>query len=715
MGRSESDPLLEFMYPGHGSSSILDIGQGENGIVGSSSNGNNSFNSLTYQNISENSPLIRNNNSANSLVDHNYNSPLSSTSSSCGKSEILVGTTNEKMDLTGTEEAKVKKIGGSGEHKIGQLFATAICGNDITSSIFYTASSCTLSAGKYAPISLSIVCLVLYLFRKIYGEVGSALPLNGGAYNVLLNTTSKQFASVAAALTMISYVATAVVSGSSAMGYLHSLWEGLDVFWATIILLGFFALLNLMGITESAVVAFIIFVIHMVTLCILVFGGFGLYFYKHDWTILINNYQDVNPDIPIGPDQLPCDRQFYWGQDFAYCIYFGFGSAMLGVTGFETSSNFIEQQKKGVFPKTLRNMWAIVTFFNPLIGVLALCYLPTCSIANANSDVLAQLADRIFGKWFHYWIIIDAVLVLSGSVLTSYVGFVGLVRRMALDRCLPQFLINVNPLRKTCHWIIILFFLICSSLFAIVKGQTSTLEGVYAVSFLGVMGLFAIGNMLLKYKRSSLRREIKSPWIGVLLGLVAVFLGLIANIIRNTSIMFYFGIYFSITIFVIMVMFTRARLLKVVLFFSQIVIWWSPQLKARVARSIGDSIKKINSQPIVFFAAKDDTAYLNKAILYIRDNEQTNWVKIIHCYDDQGESIDNFSQNVEFLDGCYPKIRIDFIKVFADFTPSTVEKISIILGVPKNFMFIACPKEHTGSMVIPLSLGDFGGVRCITH
>jgi hypothetical protein len=66
-------------------------------------------------------------------------------------------------------------------HKLGAWRATAICGNDITSSVLYVAALCTLQAGVYAPVALAMVGLVLYLFRRIYGEVGSALPLNGGA------------------------------------------------------------------------------------------------------------------------------------------------------------------------------------------------------------------------------------------------------------------------------------------------------------------------------------------------------------------------------------------------------------------------------------------------------------------------------------------------------------------------------------------------------
>ena len=73
--------------------------------------------------------------------------------------------------------------------KLSQWFATAICGNDITSSCLYVAAICTAYAGRLAPICLLLVAGLLYLFRRIYGEVVGALPLNGGAYNALLNST----------------------------------------------------------------------------------------------------------------------------------------------------------------------------------------------------------------------------------------------------------------------------------------------------------------------------------------------------------------------------------------------------------------------------------------------------------------------------------------------------------------------------------------------
>lgn len=67
---------------------------------------------------------------------------------------------------------------------LNQLEATAICGNDITASCFYVVGQLCKDSGVYAPLCTAFTAFVLYCYRKVYGEVVSALPLNGGLYNV---------------------------------------------------------------------------------------------------------------------------------------------------------------------------------------------------------------------------------------------------------------------------------------------------------------------------------------------------------------------------------------------------------------------------------------------------------------------------------------------------------------------------------------------------
>eukprot|EP00913_Durusdinium_trenchii_P029626 g27769.t1 len=167
-------------------------------------------------------------------------------------------------------------------HKIGELPSTAICGNDITASCFYVVGELSKNAGVYSPICTLLSSLTLYCFRSVYGEVVTALPLNGGIYNLLLNSSTKQTASVAACLTILSYTATGVVSSVSAADYLKCspMFSGIESVPTAICILGFFAACMLMGMQdlcsrilgiyqqnpmckESSAVASMLFVFHL--------------------------------------------------------------------------------------------------------------------------------------------------------------------------------------------------------------------------------------------------------------------------------------------------------------------------------------------------------------------------------------------------------------------------------------------------------------------
>lgn len=597
--------------------------------------------------------------------------------------------TTERIEDLGTEPVAVTHLDSGEPKKLGIWAATAICGNDITSSCLYVTAIAALYAGPYAPLSLLMVAAVLFLFRGIYAEVGTALPLNGGAYNVLLNTTSKGKASVAACLTLLSYVATAVISANEAMHYAHNLYAGLSIFWCTVGLLGFFALLNLIGISESARVALFIFLAHLSTLVLLV--GASLWATGGDLTMLTANLHRHPPHNSL-----------------LLALFFGFSAAMLGISGFESSANFIEEQKPGIFPRTLNNMWLAVAIFNPLISLLAMALLPLPAITDHTNDLLAELGYKSAGRWMQTWVSIDATLVLSGAVLTSFVGVTGLMRRMSLDRCLPQFLLAENAWRHTNHWIIGGFFALCVSILVLTGGEVTLLAGVYTISFLGVMALFAVGNMLLKLKRNRLPRQIRASWPAVLVALVAVLMALIGNILLDPSYVTVFGVYFGVVVIVVALMFLRVQILRLALILVEGALTRLHNFNARTSQWLMAHIQAINNQEIVFFAEDGNPALLNAAALYVRDNEQNKRLRIVHCYDRSEDIPPHLMDNVRTLDAMYPDLRIDLLLVQSAFNPSTIERLARRLNVPKNYMFIGTPSDR-----FPHSLSDLGGVRLI--
>lgn len=684
--------------------------------------------------------------------------------------------------------------------RLGQLASTAICGNDITSSCLYVSALAIVYAGKLAPLSLLLVAAVLYLFRKIYAEVVGALPLNGGAYNALLNTTSKRAASVAACLTVLSYMATAVISALEGMHYVHNLWHGLDVMLGTIVLLAFFMVLTIIGITESAVVAIGIFITHLATLSLLLIMGVIFVFSNaagHDDGGLATAKQNFAQELPAAPGtndefaDLSSDDDVDTPGSLWLALFFGFSVSMLGISGFESSSNFVEEQEHGVFPKTLRNMWIAVSFFNPLMALLALCVLSMVEVDKNQTALLAYMGEQVGGPWLGTLISIDAALVLSGAVLTSFVGVTGLVHRMTLDRCLPQFLLKTNK-RGTTHRIVIAFFLLCVSVLFITQNSVPTgavdhitaavatvpefpegtspevvrrtvnravlsvddmdampdatkqifrslskedrallpttspeevgaklktagenaqikkLAGIYTISFLSVMALFGLGNVLLKLKRASLPRPDQARWISVIIAISGVLAGLIGNALIDSAYVWTFLQYFIPSMVVIIIMLERITFLKAFLVMVRSLTAGIVGPMTKLTKWVRVQIDEINAQQIVFFTRGDNIANLNNALLYVRQNEHTNRLKIAIITNDRVQVPENLAQELAFLDQAYPEIDVEFVQKEGRFSPELIQELSDEWGIPKNLMFIGSPGGK-----LPYDLGELGGVRLI--
>lgn len=585
---------------------------------------------------------------------------------------------------------------GRATKKLNELSATAICGNDISSSVLYVSALAIAFAGQYAWITLLIVSFVLFLFRKIYGEVVGALPLNGGAYNALLNTTSKSMASVAATLTLLSYIATAVISANEGIHYLHHLLPKMPILLATTGLLGVFAALTIAGISESAKVAIGIFIFHLSSLVILT--GFITYYLLHNG---IGEFTQ-NWHMPVQSGGI------------TKAIFLGFAASMLGVSGFESSANFVEEQKKGVFPKTLRNMWVIVSIINPLMAVfaLALFSLPVLQSNDFQNTLLVEMGKHVGGRTIAYLIAVDAFFVLSGAVLTSFVGVTGLLERMTLDRIMPPFFLKKNS-KGSSYRIILMFFALCVSILFITSGNVKLLAGVYTISFLSVMALFGMGNVFLKVKRKKLPRPEKASWIAVFIAIAAVIIALTGNILMpakdhlpsNLTVFLY---YFIPSILFIAVMLNRTVLLKLVLTSIDAIFDPIRSFVIRLDKRIQSVVDRINDQEFVFFTKGDNIATLNKVMMYISNNEHTKRIKIVLALQKGESQPENLSQEIEFLNREYPEIEIEFVIVEGKFTPALIRKLSKEWDIPINFMFIGSPSDK-----FPYKIEELGGVRLI--
>lgn len=582
----------------------------------------------------------------------------------------------------------MKEPSSSNTKKLSQLASTAICGNDITSSVLYVSALCIVYAGQYAFIALLIVGVVLFFFRKIYGEAVGALPLNGGAYNILLNTTSKGNASLAACLTILSYMATAVLSASEAMHYLHSVFPYFPVIIATMVILTIFLFLTIGGISESATVSIIIFLVHMSVLVILI--GSCIYY------VIVNGLSMANFNF-----HSPLKTSV------STAIFLGFSTAMLGITGFETSANFVEEQQPGVFPKTLKNMWILVTVINPVIALLAVCIIPLDVVQGHEAAFLSFMGTKTAGSWLALVVSLDAALVLSGAVLTAFIGVNGLMKRMTLDRIFPQALLKENK-KGSSPRILILFYILCFSILFITEGQLAPLAGVYTISFLSVMAFFGFGNLLLKIKRAKLPRPEYAPSAFVILGILGIIIALYGNVKLHPDYLVVFLQYFIPAILIIYIFLKRKVVIHYLLIYANS-IFDKIQRASVISRfHLTKEMRKLNRQPFVYFTKGDNIAILNKVIIYVKENEITQKLKIVTVLQKEQQLNETFVRDFEALDRAYPDIKIEYIQIPGVFGPEIIDKLSREWNIPHNFMFIGSPSDR-----FPHRLQDLGGVRLI--
>lgn len=600
----------------------------------------------------------------------------------------------EAKHIEGSEEEMVaiQKKMEQGKHNLSEWTATAISGNDVLSSVLFTAGLTTARAGKLAPVSQIVVCFVIYCMRSIFEEVMSAVPLNGGCYSAILNSSSKRVAAVSSVFSILSYLATGVVCGVAAFNYLNNLAE-VPVVSSTVGMLLVFAMLCLMGIAESAVVALAFFLLHGLTLTILCISSI-VYIIQHP-TVFVDNMHVPLPDINVAGSLV--------SGDILTALFFGYGTAMLGVTGFESSAQFVEEQALGVFPKTLRNMWLCSSFYNIAFSFLALGVVPMEGIVSNKEVLLAYMGQITAGHWLEVVVSVDAFIVLAGAVLTSYIGIVGLVQRLAIDRVLPRILMRKNKWRGTLHLIIIAYFLAASSLVIAMNGQIDGLSGVFAFAFLGVLASFAFGCILLKFNRSGMPRETSTSWLNCVFCLLMIALCFLANALADPTSFWYFLLYFAAIGFISFVMLERMWMLKGVLELTKRFLEWRRSLhpssnapsitNTEIIGTIGiaKAVEKIKRTPSIFFCKYPNLPKINEAVQYVLRNEQTYCLRLVHVAEPSAPIPPEFADIVCLFDHIYPLIKIDFMSISGSFNPTMIHWIVEHLDVPTNMMFMRQP------------------------
>lgn len=277
-----------------------------------------------------------------------------------------------------------------------------------------------------------------------------------------------------------------------------------------------------------------------------------------------------------------------------------------------------------MYPRVLRNVCVLVIVVNPLISLLSMGVLPHALAAGVKNHLVSSAAYAAQGHWLHVLVTLDAVLVLSGSVLTAFIGVQGLAYRMALDGALPQALTSLSALRGTQHVSVLLFFLVAVSLHVLCAADIRVLSGVYTMSFVALLVCFVCGNMLLKRYRGALPRRSPASRTSVLLALTGALLGLAGTAANQPDMALYAVFYVSVVFAVVLACLHRLAILRAVAAALSAL-----NVGARTKAAAVEQIAREQHMGLVFFLQNESNDDLRQVCRYILQNEERRLLKVV--------------------------------------------------------------------------------------
>jgi amino acid transporter len=388
-----------------------------------------------------------------------------------------------------------------GNHKLAWWLAAGLVGADIGTSVFYGTGVLFPHVGFAAPFFIFAVAICMWLFKTTYQEGCSVSPLNGGAYTMVLQTVGRRAALMVGSLTILSYLATAVVSALSGALYLSSLssapWSaGMIVAVAAVPVL-VFAGLNLFGLKESTTLVFGIAAFHFVTLIAMdVYGLFLAFTQGAHWERLFTGFGGLG----------------------LHAIVIAFASAFLGITGFESAAQIVEEIE-GPTSRSIRRIYLtivlLVSFTGPVSSLLCMVLLSDADIEKYKSAFLSGLAVHEGGTPMLYLLVTNACLTLFAAVNTAFAGATGLMSTMGKQGNLPSVVLKQwthrSPVLKGFPFIALPFAALCLVMLAAFPGNVDRLGEVYGMAFLGVMVAYCGGVVLLRLNQPT--KVARAPWV----------------------------------------------------------------------------------------------------------------------------------------------------------------------------------------------------------
>jgi APA family basic amino acid/polyamine antiporter len=346
------------------------------------------------------------------------------------------------------------------------LFAASY--GNVGSSIYYALGVTAAFALGLTPLALILAGMIFVTTALNYAEGTAAIPHAGGSSSFARRAFNDPIGFVVGWVQLLNYMATVSISSYFAISYLGVFGRYVPLFglmkandaWhvgATIVLIAFLIVINVIGIQESSVLNLTLALTDLVTQLVLVVLGL----------ILLVNIRTVIDNIHWGVAPT-------WGNFLA-----SISIAMVTYTGIETISNLSEEARnpgRSVPRATFAVIVAVlfVAAFLPTIGLSVFPVHPdghggwTTDLATTwKADPVAGIVSGFMQPlafWAEIWVGILAFTILLIATNAGLIGISRLSYSLAGADMLPRRFATLHPKFKTPYVSIIIFGILAAML-----------------------------------------------------------------------------------------------------------------------------------------------------------------------------------------------------------------------------------------------------------
>jgi APA family basic amino acid/polyamine antiporter len=396
---------------------------------------------------------------------------------------------------------------------VNALFSTAY--GNVGSSIYYALGLVASFALGLTPVVFVITGVFFFWTAASYAEATAMYPEAGGSSSFARRAFNEFVSFFAAWAQMLNYVITVAISAFFVPHYIGGLfWDYLrhspgDIIFGAVVI-AVLAVVNVIGVKESAGVNILLAVIDFATQLLLVVIG-GILVFSPE-TLVDNVHLGVAPT---------------W-KDFVLAIPIG----MIAYTGIETISNMAEEAKdeRRTIPEAINRVRIAVYAIYFTLPAVALSALPVTQNPRTGEystklglpedqggyagdpilGVVKQIDLGPFQSAGQLYVGLLAATILFIATNAALIGVSRLVYSMGIHRQVPDGLRRLHPTFRT-PWIGILVFGGVAIL-TLLPGQADFLGYMYAFGAMLSFTIAHISVIRLRKTHADVERPYRGPW-----------------------------------------------------------------------------------------------------------------------------------------------------------------------------------------------------------